>query len=103
MSTDSVLATLEVAVEQALADLRDANTVLPAPKDGEPYSRTVVRSDATCEVMIARWRGEWCAPHDHGGRRGLVRVVKGRVEEKSFGDHARIRSLEAPGSLTCGG
>ena len=103
MSTDSILATLEREVDRAIDSLRASSFELPAPKDGEPYSRTVVHADARCEVMIARWRGEWCAPHDHGGRRGLVRVVKGRVEEKSFGSRPRVRSLGANQSLTCGG
>ncbi|MGH7329383.1 MAG: hypothetical protein ACREJX_13635, partial [Polyangiaceae bacterium] len=103
MSIDVVLATLEKAVGHVVADLRANAISLPAPKDDEPYSRTVVRADETCEVMIARWRGTWCAPHDHGGRRGFVRVVKGRVEEKSFGTGARVRSLDENESLTCGG
>lgn len=103
MRTEDVHATLEKAIDRAIAELRASAISLPAPKDGEPYSRTVVRADATCEVMIARWRGTWCAPHDHGGRRGLVRVVRGRIEEKSFGDPERVRSLEKNESLTCGG
>ncbi|HEX7667069.1 MAG TPA: methyltransferase domain-containing protein [Polyangiaceae bacterium] len=110
MGEDEVGALLEAKVAEAMARVH-AGLDLPAPNEGEPYSRTVVHAGADCEVMIARWRGGWCSPHDHGGRRGLVRVAKGKVEEKSFGNvvlgegrsEQVLRDLHPGDALTCGG
>jgi ubiquinone/menaquinone biosynthesis C-methylase UbiE len=99
---------LEDLVQRFASEVAAGKIELPFPGAGEPYSRTVVHRDESCEVMIAKWRGDWCAPHDHGGRRGLVRVVRGRVEEASFGDAVNSRSktihvLSEGQSLRCGG
>jgi ubiquinone/menaquinone biosynthesis C-methylase UbiE len=103
---------IETLVQRFANEVAAGKIDLPYPNDDEPYSRTVVHHDSTCEVMIARWRGAWCAPHDHGGRRGLVRVVRGRIEEASFGSvtentvNSRSKTIRALGegeSLRCGG
>ncbi|ORA11022.1 methyltransferase domain-containing protein [Mycobacterium asiaticum] len=55
------------------------------PKDGEPYSRSVLRVDDQVEIMLARWRPESsCAPHDHGGSKGFVIAVEGDFHERRF-------------------
>lgn len=99
--TDEVAALLEARVAAAVEQLGARE--LPKPEDGEPYSRTILHTGPDCEVMVARWRGTWSAPHDHGGRRGLVKVLRGRVEERSYGSRGTTRELAESESLTCGG
>ncbi|MEO8876793.1 MAG: methyltransferase domain-containing protein, partial [Polyangiaceae bacterium] len=98
---------LEELVRRFASEVAEGKIELPSPNGDQPYSRTVVHHDDSCEVMIAKWRGAWCAPHDHGGRRGLVRVVRGRIEEASFGNgensERTTRTLDEGQSLTCGG
>lgn len=55
------------------------------PKDGEPYSRSILRANDQVEIMLARWRpGHSCAPHDHGGASGFVIAVVGKFHERRF-------------------
>ena len=55
------------------------------PKDGEPYSRSILRADDEVEIMLARWRpGHSCAPHDHGGAGGFVIPVEGTFVERRY-------------------
>jgi cysteine dioxygenase len=59
-----------------------------------PYGRNVILAGVDAEVMVARWtRGTPCAPHDHGGSVGAVRVLQGEAIH-------RVWSLEG-GSLRC--
>jgi cysteine dioxygenase len=45
----------------------------------KPYGRRVLFQNDDLEVMVAAWtRGVPCAPHDHGGSSGAVRVLQGR-------------------------
>jgi len=45
----------------------------------KPYGRQVLFQNDDLEVMVASWtRGVPCAPHDHGGSSGAVRVLQGR-------------------------
>jgi ubiquinone/menaquinone biosynthesis C-methylase UbiE/predicted metal-dependent enzyme (double-stranded beta helix superfamily) len=68
------------AAQAALSDLAQE------PKDGEPYSRSILRVDDQVEIMLARWRpGHGCAPHDHGGSGGFVVAVEGMFHERRFG------------------
>jgi ubiquinone/menaquinone biosynthesis C-methylase UbiE len=56
-----------------------------SPNEGEPYSRSILRTDDTVEIMLARWRpGHGCAPHDHGGAGGFVIPVEGSFVERRF-------------------
>ena len=51
----------------------------------KPYGRRVLLDGANLEVMIAAWtRGVFCAPHDHGGSQGGVRVLQGRVRHRIY-------------------
>lgn len=46
----------------------------------KPYGRRVLLATDRVEAMIARWtRGVPCAPHDHGGSYGAVRVLQGEA------------------------
>ena len=46
----------------------------------KPYGRQVVYADEMLEVMVATWtRDTPCAPHDHGGAYGAVRVLRGQA------------------------
>lgn len=56
------------------------------PRDGEPYSRSILRVDDQVEIMLARWRpGHGCAPHDHGGAGGFVIAIESTFDERRFG------------------
>lgn len=51
----------------------------------KPYGRKVLLDGSSLEVMIAAWtRGVFCAPHDHGGSQGIVRVLQGRVRNRIY-------------------
>lgn len=48
------------------------------PDPGRPYGRLVFLGTAAVEGMLATWTpGASCAPHDHGGSSGGVRVLRG--------------------------
>lgn len=50
-----------------------------------PYGRRVLHADAHFEAMIALWtRGTPCAPHDHGGSVGGVRVLQGEALHRVY-------------------
>ncbi len=56
-----------------------------------PYGRRVLLEGENLEIMLASWtRGVPCAPHDHGGSLGVVRVLQGRA-------HHKIYRVGAPG------
>jgi hypothetical protein len=81
------------------ARVRRSAAVLPqpaSPREGEPYSRTLLARTAHGEVMLAAWReGARCAPHDHGGASGFVLVLAGSFRETRFefdGEELRKRS-----------
>ena len=62
-------------------DVRD----LLVADEAHPYGRGVLVSDAGLEVMLATWTpGATCAPHDHGGAEGAVRVVAGRCKHRVY-------------------
>jgi len=51
---------------------------LAQPDPTKPYGRRVLLQNDVLESMLATWtRGVQCAPHDHGGSIGCVRVLSG--------------------------
>lgn len=79
----------EMPGPDVLARVMAAQPILSAvarpPRDGEPYSRLILRVDDGIEIMLARWRpGHRCAPHDHGGSGGFVIAVEGAFQERRF-------------------
>ncbi|MCP4807420.1 MAG: hypothetical protein GY913_28850 [Proteobacteria bacterium] len=51
----------------------------------KPYGRNVILDADQVEGMVATWtRGRWCAPHDHGGSVGGVRVLQGQARHRVF-------------------
>lgn len=81
---------------------------VPRPGD-EPYARRVMVDAGIGEVMLARWRAQGrAAPHDHGGARGVVVLLRGRFEEQRFLRTRRglslidVRTFEAPHLLFVG-
>ena len=51
---------------------------LVRPDPDKPYGRRVLLQTSVLESMLATWtRGVQCAPHDHGGSIGCVRVLRG--------------------------
>lgn len=52
---------------------------------GHPYGRQVLFNHPKLEVMLATWtRGKPCAPHDHGGAKSAIRVLKGASHHRVF-------------------
>lgn len=50
-----------------------------------PYGRHVLIEGGSLEIMLATWtRGLSCAPHDHGGSQGVVRVLQGRARHRIY-------------------
>jgi len=50
-----------------------------------PYGRQVLFNHPKLEVMLATWtRGMPCAPHDHGGAKSAIRVLKGASHHRVF-------------------
>ncbi len=64
-----------------------------------PYGRTILFSEPGLEVMVARWTpGVACAPHDHGGSIGVVRILHGTCRHLGWRvDHG---ALVASGDTT---
>ena len=53
---------------------------LARPDDSKPYGRHVLFANDVLEGMVAQWTpGIPCAPHDHGGSHGAVRVISGEA------------------------
>lgn len=51
---------------------------LAVPDPSHAYGRTVLCNGPRVEVMVASWTpGRGCAPHDHGGSTGVVRILQG--------------------------
>lgn len=82
---------------------------LGRPDPLRPYGRRVILADDRIEGMVATWtRGRPCAPHNHGGSSGAVRVLVGRGRHRVWqlaGDRLRLAFEETvrPGDvLTCG-
>ena len=64
--------------------IRDAIPIHPL----FPYSRKVLCSDTSFEVMIARWSpGLSCLPHDHGDSYSAILVLDGCSEHKRYRIH----------------
>ena len=63
----------------ASVELTDAQIeALRQPDPDHPYGRRVLMAEPRLEVMVATWTpGFPCAPHDHGGQSGAVRVLRG--------------------------
>lgn len=58
---------------------------LATPDPRRPYGRRVLFATETLEAMVATWtRDRPCAPHDHGGAVGGVRVLRGEAVHHLF-------------------
>ena len=68
------------------AELRaELLTLRTAPEPGEPYGRRTLHRDVSGEVMLAGWGTDSaCAPHDHAGGVGVVRVLDGAFTETDW-------------------
>ena len=79
----SLSAILEFADQVELSDT-DLDA-LALPDHAHPYGRRVLLADPRLEVMVATWTpGVTCAPHDHGGSVGGVRVLRGRSRHRIY-------------------
>lgn len=53
---------------------------LAQPDPSKPYGRHVLFANDVLEGMVAQWTPSTpCAPHDHGGSHGAVRVISGEA------------------------
>jgi predicted metal-dependent enzyme (double-stranded beta helix superfamily) len=61
----------------------------------KPYGRRVLLDTDELEVMVAQWTRDMpCAPHDHGGSLGVVRVLQGRSRHQIWTvDDQGLRSV----------
>lgn len=69
---------------QALCEALRGVVAVPATNNlvewdpSQPYGRRVLHESDTLEAMIAGWTPNTpCAPHDHGGSIGAIRVLEG--------------------------
>jgi cysteine dioxygenase len=73
------LRTSDLAEAVAAGDPSDA-LAFATPDPSHPYGRRVLIQTPELEGMIATWtRAFPCAPHDHGGSEGVVRVLQGAL------------------------
>ena len=87
----------------------DALTTLAKTDPTKPYGRRVLLETDALEMMVACWTpGTPCAPHDHGGSLGAVRVLQGRARHRIWrcvdGELRVVREeLVSPGEvMSCG-
>lgn len=86
MADDASLqvSTLRKAIS-AEADLALRLKGLQVADLSRPYGRHVLLEGGSLEIMLATWtRGLSCAPHDHGGSQGVVRVLSGRARHRIY-------------------
>jgi predicted metal-dependent enzyme (double-stranded beta helix superfamily) len=82
------------------ATQRDA---LRMPDPSRPYGRRVLMADPLLEVMVASWTpGVMCAPHDHGGSVGAVKVLQGRARHRVYKVEAGALVLAAEHTVEAG-
>lgn len=98
-----------VSLQQGVALDDAALQGLARPDPARPYGRQVLLGGHGVEVMVATWtRGLTCAPHDHGGALGAVRVLQGRARHRIWrveGGALRLvkEHVAGPGELlACG-
>lgn len=99
-----------VALAAVLREADFSGVDLPLKVDlSRPYGRRVFLNTDAVEGMLATWTPlTWCAPHDHGGSVGGVRVVRGAARHRVFRVRAgslelvREERIEAGGVISCG-
>ena len=63
----------------------------PDPK--HPYGRRVLLNHPKLEIMLATWTRDFpCAPHDHGGSKSAIRVLRGQSHHRLF--HIKEQTLK---------
>ena len=69
---------------EALCEVLRGGVAIPATRElvqwdpSRPYGRRVLHESETLEAMIAGWTPNTpCAPHDHGGSIGAIRILEG--------------------------
>ena len=89
-------------------DADELDTLLIEDEE-HPYGRRVLLDGPVMEMMIASWtRGVPCAPHDHGGSVGAVRVLRGEAIHRMYrlgpsGLELVVEERVGPGDvLACG-
>jgi hypothetical protein len=68
-------------IEVSNSDIEEYS--LADPK--HPYGRCVLLNEPRLEVMLATWtRNLPCVPHEHGGSKSAIRVLKGQSHHQLF-------------------
>jgi predicted metal-dependent enzyme (double-stranded beta helix superfamily) len=82
---------------------------IAVPDTAKPYGRRVLLQTDDLEVMVAEWTpGMSCAPHDHGGSRGVVRVLQGSSRHTIWGvtpdglSNLQEERVSAGNTMLCG-
>ena len=77
---------------------------LEHPDPRRPYGRHVFLEGAQVEGMVATWtRAYPCAPHDHGGSVGGVRVLRGAALHRMYRLEGQTLSLAREERVATGG
>ncbi len=76
---------------------------VPRASPGEPYGRLPIYKGSEGEVLLVRWEEKhFCAPHDHGGARTIICLLRGTFWERHYSFDGRKlttesdREVEAP-------
>jgi Cysteine dioxygenase type I len=87
--------------------LDDLLRLVPPAGTGEPYGRHPVYRGPEGEVLLVRWEeGQFCAPHDHGGARAIICLLRGEFWERHYSFDGRSlvaeadRELESPAVMS---
>lgn len=94
------------AIIRALGEVSPCEVELAAALRADPerpYGRRVFLGTSAVEGMLATWTpGASCAPHDHGGSSGGVRVLRGVATHRIYRVHDGALTLLAEERVAAG-
>ena len=92
-----------MAVVRGLHLSDETIAALQHPDPSQPYGRRVLLETPQLEVMVATWTpGMPCAPHDHGGQRGVVLVLRGASMHRMWQFHDGQAQCTGEHTAQCG-
>ncbi len=69
---------------------------VPRANPGEAYGRLPIYKGPEGEVLLVRWEEkQFCAPHDHGGARAIICLLRGAFWERHYSFDGRQLTAEA--------
>lgn len=91
------------ALSQRIVLDAEQRAALQMPDPARPYGRRVIFANDALEAMVATWtRGRLCAPHDHGGSVGAVKVLQGRARHRVWAIEGGALVLRAEHTVAAG-